>query len=378
MKNRDYDKTKMKSENRKVNFRQFSIFSFQLSILAACFFLLSCEEEMEFTNEISQPKLVLNSILIPDSLVSVHLSESGFFLIDPDNFKSVEDADVFVYRNDVQVEKLRYTGNGIYKTEVFTPSAGDMIKITASNSKYGEITAETVVVEMVPIESVSASNFREERYFFGSSYEMMDGRITNRIYTYRISEHFDLNIRFFDPADEDNFYRVVVHEISYYDDGSIIYIPVPFYTNEALAGTVNEWGSFRDREGGDGYNEFADGVLNGKENSLKIPVVYNIRYQEVDGEGNIISEHATYDEIEDTKRIRSEVRAELQSISRDYYLYLKSRYESESASSFGGLFSEPVQVYNNVNNGLGILGSSSSSVKIEEIRDKKRRNKKHE
>ena len=365
MKNRDYDKTKMKSENRKVNFRQFSIFSFQLSILAACFLFLSCEEELEFNDEVSQPKLVLNCLVMPDSLVKVHLSESGVFLINADDFKTMGDADVFVYQNGVQVEKLRYAGNGIYKTEVFTPSAGDMIKITASNSQYDEITAETIVVETVPIESVSASNFREERYLSSQMVTWAGNKMIDVSYIYSISETFDLNIRFFDPADEENFYRVIVHEISYYDNGRIIYNPVSFYIDDALAGTVNEWGNFADRGNNDGYNEFADGILNGREISLKIPVAYNTRYINVDGEGNIIhSDEHTPLEIPDAERISFQVRTELQSISKDYYLYLKSRYESESTSGFAGLFSEPVQVYNNVNNGLGILGSSSSSVLI--------------
>jgi hypothetical protein len=50
---------------------------------------------------------------------------------------------------------------------------------------------------------------------------------------------------------------------------------------------------------------------------------------------------------------------ELQTLTKDTYYYIKSLGASEWSND--GLFSEPVQVYNNIDNGLGIFGGCSSS-----------------
>ena len=360
---------------------QLSIFNFQfytkmyykrkhifisIALAVSCLFL-SCEEELEFSDKISTPKLVLNSLLTPGSTVRVHLSESGFLLVDPESFNLVSDADVYIYKDNERIEKLHYIGDGFYDTRDFTPSAGDVLKITASNSKYSEVTAETFVVDSVPVESVGYSNFREERYLYDSSQTLVDGKVVERIYTYQISEYFDLDVRFSDPAEEDNYYRLVLYGISYYNNYKVVETPTSFNINDVLAGTTGNWGGRWDVDNDDRYNEFTDGILNGKEISLKIPVPYSRYYQDVDGNGNIINEY-THDETQSAERIHFELRVDLQSISRDYYLYLKSRYASESSADFGGLFSEPVQVYNNINNGLGIFGSHSSSTVVIEVK----------
>jgi len=49
----------------------------------------------------------------------------------------------------------------------------------------------------------------------------------------------------------------------------------------------------------------------------------------------------------------------LQSISKSYYLYLQTRASIKSNT----FFAEPVQVYNNVDGGIGILGSYTSNVR---------------
>jgi hypothetical protein len=55
---------------------------------------------------------------------------------------------------------------------------------------------------------------------------------------------------------------------------------------------------------------------------------------------------------------------ELQSISESYYQYLKSMTSNGGGDDF---FSEPVQVYSNITNGIGILGSYTQSSKVVEL-----------
>ena len=51
---------------------------------------------------------------------------------------------------------------------------------------------------------------------------------------------------------------------------------------------------------------------------------------------------------------------ELKSISKDLYFYLLSKKRNSRSKN---PFTEPVLVYNNIENGFGVLGSSSTDVK---------------
>jgi hypothetical protein len=56
---------------------------------------------------------------------------------------------------------------------------------------------------------------------------------------------------------------------------------------------------------------------------------------------------------------RIEIVVELQSISREFYLYLHSREQNRTS---GGFFSEPVPIFNNINGGIGIFAGYTNSV----------------
>jgi hypothetical protein len=91
------------------------------------------------------------------------------------------------------------------------------------------------------------------------------------------------------------------------------------------------------------YNVFSDDLFDGKQYSLKFSIN---EYKDYYGEGQ--------------KDIKKEVYINLQTISKGYYLYLRTRDASDNSNDF---FSEPIQIFNNVEGGIGILGSYTSSVK---------------
>jgi len=55
---------------------------------------------------------------------------------------------------------------------------------------------------------------------------------------------------------------------------------------------------------------------------------------------------------------RSELTIDLQQLSKSYYLYQKTKFASISSDP---ILSEPVQIFSNINGGIGILASYTSS-----------------
>jgi hypothetical protein len=108
-------------------------------------------------------------------------------------------------------------------------------------------------------------------------------------------------------------------------------------------------GSFGNR-----YRVFTDDLFNGSEYTFKMQVRINPDEEEDD---NDYYYTANYPDP-----VSLELYVELQHLTRDYYLYLKSRANARTNEDFGGMFTEPIQVYTNVEGGIGILGSYASTI----------------
>ena len=93
---------------------------------------------------------------------------------------------------------------------------------------------------------------------------------------------------------------------------------------------------------------FSDELINGKEYELKFSdfnALNHVSYQE-DRQNRPNPEKVVY-------------LIHLQEVSSDYYLFVKSM---DAANKTGGNpFVEPVQVLSNIENGIGLLGSYTSS-----------------
>lgn len=165
-------------------------------------------------------------------------------------------------------------------------------------------------------------------------------------------------ISFKDPANEDNFYRLIVDQQygMYAGDKSTPYdnsVPILlssnnhitwFVSNDPLLNTSEEEG-FIDPYSGNEYNIFSDEIINGKDYELSFELNF----------GNEID--TSYNEF-------FHYNIQLQTISEEYYLYLQSYAKHKMVD--GDFFSEPVIVYSNVLNGLGVFGAiNSSPVKIQ-------------
>ena len=152
-----------------------------------------------------------------------------------------------------------------------------------------------------------------------------------------------LVLKFNDDAAKQNFYRLVVYTKNY--TASKTTNDYTFSFDDVVSGNTN-----RDSIGPPNslstnrFNVFNDDLFNGKQYSLTFSVADNIDVYK-SGKSPLV--------------IKRELYVDLQSISREYYLYLQTRSNAKN----NNFFSEPVQVYTNIDGGMGILGSYTSNLR---------------
>ena len=123
-----------------------------ISSLSICLFLLTgfltaCENDIEFTGEESKPLLVINSIIHAGQPIDVRVSRSIFFLDTTTTEYILADAVVNVSINGVSAN-LPYDADTQNYHDERIAHEGDHIVVTASHPTYGKATGETTVPHM--------------------------------------------------------------------------------------------------------------------------------------------------------------------------------------------------------------------------------------
>lgn len=171
-------------------------------------------------------------------------------------------------------------------------------------------------------------------------------------------------MKFADPADEVNFYRLVINyrigKNQWYrntdgDTIKLVQVMDYIYSNSAIA---SDDPVFSTNENADemllgstnqsGLTIFSDALLNGKAYNLTFYLNENIFY------------YFREKGMDTTRGDFYRVTIELQSLTKDTYYYFKSLGSFNWISQ--GFLTEPVLVYSNINNGIGIFGAFSSSI----------------
>jgi hypothetical protein len=307
---------------------------------------VSCEKVIEFKGEALDPKIVVYSVLDPVSPVTASISVSHP-VFDPEyTYEQIENAEVGLYKDGSFLEYLSYvppvriTGYeyspplSTYISGSHKPVPGSTYRLEVSVSGYTPVVCEASFPTPVPI--ISVDTLTQTRNEYDWEYHT-----------------WLTKIRFQDPPEEDNFYRLVVRRSFGMYNGDKFFpfsadIPVIVYENEMgwidtedpLLVPTEEYSLF----GSDVPNTFSifsDELISGKEYELAI----NISQSDPPVD-------TSYHEF-------LHIKIELQSISRDLYMFLLS-YEAHSTTE-GAFFTEPVMVYSNVENGLGVFGTSIPS-----------------
>ncbi len=271
----------------------------------------ACDIVVDLDIEEHRPVLVLNTVLNPDSVVSVHLSHSlGAFEVGAIN--PVSEATVRIYEDAVFLAEAVYVlesnYNSRYLFEAIYPKHGSVYTIEASHEKYETVTAQVEVPVEVSILNVEV--------------DTIDSYVTESFSGYQ----FQISFSFEDDPSRGNYYFIQLIDSGYYYP-----YPIMFYSNDQSFGLGTGVGD-SDFTFWGGHVLFTDALFNGNEKQLKLDFWADI------------SEHEGF---------VNSVNLRLVHVSEEYYLYKKSRLASSDSDDFFG--GEPTQVFTNIQNGLGVL-----------------------
>ncbi len=291
-----------------------------LPILSLLFFCMACgDNPFETTLNVDPPphedRLVLHGFAkSTDSLIAFSVGQS-FNILGQSNDGGdggyIDDAIVEIYEDGNLKYELEPTGSypTNYKLELDAPfgTPGKTYEVKLKHSMLSEASATQVMP--TPPTLISAT-FEENGGFAGE-----DGERANAI---------DLVID--DPAGEDNYYEAIVWYIQ--DPASSYY-----------------------------YNDYAESI-----DANSSPGMHD--YVLIDGTGfdgeqyNIQLE--MYEEYTDSLFVT------VHAITEDWYLYSKSMKAFREGDEFN-LFTEPVTVHSNMENGLGVFAlGSKATIKVED------------
>ena len=309
----------------------------------------SCEKEIEFNGEQSDPKLVINSIVEPGQRVDASISKSYFFL-DPANTTAPEDLVASLYVNDHLVGEMTPFMDTIWEAwsmdyrlipgfyNDYCAQEGDIVKITASANGFDDVEGTTspvpdVVDCQMEVEVTEwHSNYIFPYYYEPDEYEE-DSILSvwgNLTLTITITDH--------NPGKTDCFRLSTSKNYGIRDEGNWRYISFD-YDDPVFGATVSE-NDFFDASDLDTRPEgvFTDVLFDGSSYRLKVKVHFEC---EVDEEFD-----------PDFFRIPFM----MEHLSKEYYNYLNTCNQGDEYTQF---FAEPVQTYSNVTNGFGIVAGRS-------------------
>jgi hypothetical protein len=313
--------------------------------------LASCEKVIEFNSDTVEPMIVVNSFINPDSLIYTHLSKSKFFLSNKNGFDFINNADVSLYINQVFKEKLSFTSDGMYLSNI-KPKTGETVKIIVKADGFDDAESTAIIPEKADILSADTTMVTRQNYVY-----------TNGNDTMAIDQGGDINfrIRIKDPGDVQNYYRLVAKRRTEIPNGEQPYVQ-EFFMSFTLEGfEASTGGLIGIIDGSENYSNqhlITDELFNGKEYVLRFKLDYSTL--------TVMPGFEDFFGYHDKNITTEDIIINLQTISREMYLYLKSKESAEGI--FDGVFSEPVQIYNNISNGIGILGSYTNNQLVYKIR----------
>lgn len=309
--------------------------------------LVSCETEIKFDGPLTDPMLTVNCLACTDSTIHAEITASRFFLDNRTSFTKIEDATVNLFVNGSLREQLVHQGEGSYSGN-YIVQEGDLIRLNVTASGYHDVWTETTVPKSVTQFQIDTTFAKQDSSFIlegkyteygNSGYEGYNwdtvGVNYNRMLIYKV--------RFANVPGVREYYRLVIYRE--YVNGQ--YSSISEYKNdvEDIVFTSKKEGldGLMEETGYDPFQVFTDELIDGTTHTITFTSRKSL--------------NAYYDNrqnLPENKRSGENLVVDVQSISKDYYLHLTS-LKARNASD--PIMSEPVQIYTNVRDGLGLLGA---------------------
>jgi len=309
-----------------------------LLAVAALFFLSGCEKVIEFKGDETDPMVVLSSEPEAGAPWLVSLTYSQFFLFN-EPITPIDNAQVSVTVNGRGAGAARLLRDGVYSTGV-VPQSGDSLELQVQVPGQPSVRAACRVPSAPVVREVSVS--ADTAWHFD---EYASQRLGDSLWECcgSLSCRFVLD----DPAGQKNYYmlRAAISSAGQFDGYSC---DVTLHVDDKVLFEDNPLGELVDV--GDDLSSgsrvlFSDDNINGKSHTVTFSTsdLYCLR-----------------------RKGRGDLRIDIVSISRELYFYLATARAAASSGNALGLFSEPVQVICNVENGIGILGAAAAANLITE------------
>lgn len=285
--------------------------NFKIFIALVLFSVISaCRKNINLDIPNQEPKLVLNALIKNDSVISIEITQPVKALSNQP-IRFINDANVTVTDNKNSVT-LSHRLRGWYNDSSFKALAGNSYKISVTKSNFKDAFT-TVKVPSIP--SVLESNYSIIKQSIALAKVVIN-----------------------DSPSETNYYHLCIEQK---DTNGVMF---KGYINQPE--TNVDLGS--DEFYYNGCYFFNDKVFNGQAIDKRLEFYLNSVYDTL---GNIIAYYKPY--------------LLLRNLNYEFYIYNWSVYNFYRNQN--NPFSQPVQVYTNINNGLGIIGASSET-KIELIK----------
>ena len=278
----------------------------------------NCTKEIEFDAQDIAPRIVVNSLFTNDSIWAAHISRS-VGVLETTSYTTIDDANVNIFdANANLVTTLTHQGNGLYTSPTgLTPQANQSYTIEASASGYESVNASNSIPSAVPIyqlDTVTSTN--------------SDGETI-----------LEATITFQDPPNISNYYMLEVYVTGTWineeeQDTIEIREPLQISCDDINVETVNRF-NFGGFENTYLYLMVKDQNFDGENYSLTFSVINYAELKDLDLFGEI----------------------RLVNTSEEYFNYLKSFNMYQQ--TINNPFATPVQVYSNINNGMGIFAGGT-------------------
>ena len=315
----------MNSRISKVRLRSSAFIKLLLKVisrLSLLFIFECCERIIDYPIRTDELNLVINGIINTDSSVIINLSKS-IPVLDTNSAPYVGNAQVYLYENSSLAGLMTYQGKGFYALNGKKPQKGLEYKVAARVPDGSEVSSSCIIPEPVAIITIDTI-----------------WKIQNNDMSYGTSS-YECIITADDPADVPNYYEIkLFHKSMYYNIDSVeSTVSRSFFSDDPVFEFYRSGSGLYPLHltlGSDMFNAnsafFSDDMIDGKRFTFRISL-------------ESWNNHGTYYFC-------------LRSLTRDYYLYLRSLMQYNMAE--GNYFSERVQIHTNIENGLGILGGYSS------------------
>lgn len=347
--------------------------------------LSACQKEIKLDVASYQPRIVMNGIISPDSLIEISLSKSFLYTDTLLDRSLLKDASITLFINGVERETMRmvrvdtvhgrdrlfgYTAlTGIYRSTI-RPEAGNKIRIEASAGELHPVWAETTIPIPPQILSIDTATFLTSMHIIYNGYaypsDTGEGAFRNMHIKMAVSDsptatkrYFQLRLRLMAEKIEeypnlpDQYLYIYTDDDPIFEEG---------YRNSILEDLFSENSPLNDIQY---YNSalFSNKLFrdNGYTLDFSIADYYYIHTIYEEKENDNIWGYPIYIPVK-TEIFNPPIEVMFTIISPELHPYFREGdYDPHNDKESLKIISEPEITFSNVHNGIGVLGSVSTA-----------------